>query len=290
MKHFRAVLIFLLSAISIPAGAADPASAEVPGSLVQRANENRSLRLLDKAVARFSEAGDAALAEFNHSPEFIDDELYVYVLGKDGTLLASGGPSATLIGRNVTTMQDAAGRFFFREMLDTAAKAGSGRVEYRWVNPVGQRVEPKVALFRKVGERILAVGYYTPRATAEQAKGMLERAAAAAAENREAALAAFNAIDGGFIQDDLYVFAVDVASQRFLAHGATPGLVGSDGRELRDPKGKAVIVDMLNIAGRKGAGELEYVWRNPVTGKLESKRSFFRTVDGMLIGVGHYTR
>ncbi|BAL23309.1 cache domain-containing protein [Azoarcus sp. KH32C] len=274
-----------------PVLAADPVPAYGQGPLVQRADESRSQRLLDKAVARFREVGDAAFDEFNRAPQFADRELYVYALATDGTMLASGGSSVALVGRNVATMQDSAGKPFFREMLDVAAKSDAGRVEYRWLNRQDRREEQKVTLFRKVGERIIAVGYYVPRATPAQAKDLLERAIARVKEKgAESALASFNALNGGFMQDDLYVFAIDLDSQRFLAHGAMPKLVGTDGHELRDPKGKAIVADMVNIVSRKGAGELDYAWRNPVTDKLETKHSFLQRVDGMLVGVGYYTR
>lgn len=276
-----------------PADTAAPTSSTIspaPASLVQRADENRSARLLEKAVARYREVGDAALLEFNRSPEFADKELYVYVVGTDGTMLASGGPSANLVGRNVADMKDVTGKPFFRELLDAAATTGSGRVEYRWENRTTNRVERKVTLFEKVGDRILAVGYYLQRASPEQAKAFLERAVAAVKDDQARAIDAFNRVDGGFMQDDLYVFAVDLASRRFVAHGATPALVGRDAASLRDPKGKSIVPDMINIADRKGAGELDYAWRNPVTEKLESKHSYFRKVDGVLVGVGYYTR
>jgi cytochrome c len=261
-----------------------------PETIAQRADENRSQRLLAKAVQRVRDMGDSALVEFNRSADYIDKELYVYVVGTDGKMLASGGPSSALVGRDIKPLQDAAGKAFIKEMIDAALHAEAGRVEYRWLNPVDNRVEPKVALFQKVGDRIVVVGYYAPRASAEQAKSLLDKASAEVAKGGRAALTAFNSLDGGFTRDDLYVFVVDVETQRFLAHGVSPALVGTDGRLLRDPKGKAIILDMLNIASRKGEGEIEYVWRNPLTEKLESKRTFFRTVNGMLVAVGHYTR
>lgn len=291
MNILRLAPLCLFGLLLPVAHAADPVPAAGQAALAQRADENRSQRLLDKAVARYREIGDAAFDEFNKAPAFSDRELYVYVLGMDGTMLASGGSSVALVGRNVAAMKDAAGKPFFREMLDAAASTGSGKVEYRWLNRIDQREEPKVTLFRKVGERIIAVGYYVPRSSPAQAKELLERAVAAMREQgAEGASAAFNRVDGGFVQDDLYVFAIDMKSQRFLAHGAMPRLVGSDGRELRDPKGKAIVVDMINIVQRKGAGELDYAWRNPLTGKLESKHSFLQRVGDTLVGVGYYTR
>ena len=289
MKGLSVALAVLTCVFAVPALAQGVAATQ-PAELARRADEQRSQRLLDKAVEHFTRLGDRAFDDFNRSAEFVDRELYVYVVGLDGTMLASGGSSVALVGRKVTAMQDAAGKPFFRELLDKAARDGEGRVEYRWLNRLDNREEPKVTLFRKVGERILAVGYYVPRASAEQAKALLERAVAAVELDSAASMAAFNAIDGGFVQDDLYVFAIDMKTQRFLAHGALPKLVGSDGRQLRDPKGKAIVTDMVNIVGRKGEGELDYAWRNPVTEKVESKHSFLRRVGDVLVGVGYYTR
>jgi cytochrome c len=182
------------------------------------------------------------------------------------------------------------GKRFMRDMLDMAAAKGEGRVEYRWLNPVDNRVESKVTLFRKVGDTVVAVGFYSPRATPAQAQALLTRAIEALKANQATALADFQTLGGRFMEDDLYVFVIDLADGRFLAHGGNPELVGRDGTEVHDAKGKAITVDMINIAKRKGAGELDYVWRNPTTGKSESKHSYFRAVDGRLVGVGYYTR
>ena len=80
----------------------------------------RARGLLARAVVRFREQGDAAFAAFNHPAEFVDAELYVYVLGTDGTFLASGGSSAALIGRKVTNMRDAFGTPFFYDKIGRA--------------------------------------------------------------------------------------------------------------------------------------------------------------------------
>lgn len=258
--------------------------------LSERWDEKRAAALLERAAQHLEAGGEAALADFSRQGKFVDRDLYVYVLAPDGRFLASGGSSAALIGQNVADQTDSAGKPFFREMLDKAARDGAGRVEYRWLNPVENREEQKVTLFRKVGDYIVAVGFYAPRASAAQARVMLDRAADVLAKDPAAALEAFQEVSGRFIQDDLYVFVVATVDGRFLAHGASPSLVGHDARELRDPKGKPIISDMLNIARSKGQGQLEYAWRNPLTGKIESKTTFFRIVDGMLVGVGYYTR
>lgn len=258
--------------------------------LSERWDEKRASSLLDRAVRHVELKGEAALADFSRQGGFVDRDLYVYAIASDGRFLASGGSSAALIGQNVVDHKDATGKPFFREMLDQAAARGAGRVEYRWLNPVENREEPKVTLFRRVGEIIVAVGFYAPRASARQAMDMLDQAVSALAADATTALTDFQKVGGRYTQDDLYVFVVDMNDGRFLAHGAAPALVGRNGHELRDPKGKAIITDMINVASKKGAGELDYAWRNPTTSKVESKHTYFRAVDGKLVGVGYYTR
>ncbi|TXG80955.1 MAG: hypothetical protein E6R11_00160 [Rhodocyclaceae bacterium] len=163
-------------------------------------------------------------------------------------------------------------------------------VEYRWLNKVDGKVEPKTTLFRKVDDRIVAAGYYLPRSSPEEARGMLEQAVAALKKDGDAAFAQFNDPKGRFVVDDLYVFAVGLDDAKFYAHGATPSLVGKESSELRDAQGKPIIQQMINLAKVKGAGEIGYVWRNPVTNKVETKHSVVQKVDKYLVAVGYYTK
>ncbi len=253
-------------------------------------DELRARALLGRAVILYRQEGDEAFAAFNSPTEFVDGELYVWVLGTDGVMLASGGSSAALIGRKVTNMRDAFGTPFFFDMLEKARKSDSGVVEYRWLNRLHHKPERKVTYFTKVGTRLLAVGYYIPRASPAQATAMLERAVGAMQADPAKALADFNDLNGGYIEDDLYVFVVGLDDGRFRAHGVSSHLVGTDGYTLTDPNGKPIIRQMIDILKDRDRGELDYVWRNPVTRQVENKHTLFRKVGGNLVGVGYYAR
>jgi cytochrome c len=250
----------------------------------------RAEALLARAVAFYRQQGDQAFAAFNAPDQFVDGELYVWVLGTDGVMLASGGSSAALIGRRVANMRDAWGTPFFYDMLEKAKTSDTGVVEYRWLNRLHHKPERKITRFRKVGERLLAVGYYIPRASPEQATAMLERAVAAVKADPAKALAAFNDLNGGYIEDDLYVFAVALADGKFLAHGASPRLVGSNSYMLTDRNGTPIVRLMVDALNDSDHGELDYAWRNPVTRQVENKHTQFRKVGDKLVGVGYYTR
>jgi len=250
----------------------------------------RARALLGRAVIRFQQDGDAAFAAFNAPGEFIDGELYVWVLGTNGVMLASGGPSSALIGRNVRNMLDAFGTPFFYDMLEKAKTSDTGVVEYRWLNRLHHKPERKITFFRKVGERLIAVGYYIPRASPAQATALLDKAVAAVKRDPAKAIAAFNDLNGGYIEDDLYVFVVGLEDGKFRAHGVSHRLVGTDGNALTDPNGQPIIQQMLDVLKAADHGELDYAWRNPVTRQVENKHTQFRKVGPYLVAVGYYTR
>jgi cytochrome c len=258
------------------------ASAEDPGLRVQV--------LLQRAVAHYRDIRDPALADFTNKGKFVDGELYVYVVSTAGALLASGGPSSSVIGSNVADQQDALGKPFFREMLTKARTNESGTVEYRWLNPVDNKVERKVAHFQKVGNRIIAVGYYVADATPAQAQALLMRAVDALRADPAKAIEAFNTLlRGPYAEDDLYIFVIGLSDKRVYANGADPRLIGTDALSLRVADGK-FVQEMIAEAGRWDQGEMDYAWPNPVTGHVENKHVFLRRVDDMVVGVGYYAR
>lgn len=266
------------------------ASFATDGAKSGDADEDRAKTLLARAVDRYRTVGDRALAEFSRQGEYVNRELYVYVLGLDGTLLASGGSSASLIGRNVAAMSDVTGKPFFAEMLHAAKAQGAGTVEYRWLNWADGSVQRKQAWFERVDDKVLAVGRYLSRSAPSQADAFLDQALVAFKAGPKAAIAEFNKLGGRFVQDDLYVFVVEAKTGRFVAHGVMPRLVGTTGESLRDRNGKPIIREMMAIAQSKGRGQIDYDWPNPVTKRTESKRTRFELVDGHIVAVGYYMK
>lgn len=91
---------------------------------------------------------------------------------------------------------------------------------------------------------------------------------------------------GRFIDRDLYLFAVDLDSAAFVAHGANPRVVGS---ESKDVDGKPFLRDMVRTARGKGAGWVDYKWAHPVTNEIRKKSSYCEIAgNDMLIACGIY--
>jgi cytochrome c len=124
------------------------------------------------------------------------------------------------------------------------------------------------------------------RGTPEEARRLLHKAVELVEEKGEkAALAEFNDRDGAFVDRDLYVFCIG-PDYKITAHLDT-GMRGVDVHTLKDPDGKEIGREMIEI-GKRGGGSLEYRWVNPLTREVEPKISFLAPAGKQLCGVGAY--
>jgi hypothetical protein len=124
------------------------------------------------------------------------------------------------------------------------------------------------------------------RGTPEEARALLERAVALVeSEGEERALAAFNDRNGDFVDRDLYVFCIG-PEYKISAH-IDVGLRGVDVATLKDPDGKEIGREMIEIAQR-GSGSVEYRWVNPISKEVEAKISFLKRAGRQFCGVGAY--
>jgi len=127
--------------------------------------------------------------------------------------------------------------------------------------------------------------------TPEEAQAMVDRAIAFYKEvGRDAALAEFSNPKGKFIDRDLYVLISDFDGI-FRAHGTNKGLINKNLIDLKDVNGVLIIREMIR-AGRDNpaGGWVGYTWTNPVTKKLEPKKTFAKVYDNLIFMVGVYDK
>ena len=250
----------------------------------------RAQTLLDRAVAAYRKDPGRALIDFSMVGPYQDGDLYVYVVGANGVMQASGGSSVTLVGRDVRELRDADGKQFMKEMLAGARNWGSGSIQYRWLNGEHGRIENKIAYYRKSGDAVIAVGYYNAHATPDEARAMLAKAVDAIRQDPKVAFARINDINGGFVHDDAYVFVVGIDDHVMHASGGTPRLVGRKVDKVTDISGKRIFPESVEVAkaAARGTGELRYTWLNPVTRRQESKITYLERVGDYAVAVGYY--
>jgi cytochrome c len=114
--------------------------------------------LLDKAVKMVETEGSTkAIAAFNDPKGgFVDRDLYVFCYGPDGKITAHRDPA--LVGNPIAGVKDADGKEIGKEMAALGTKGGS--LEYKWKNPVSNKVETKVSYLKKAGDQVCGVGAY----------------------------------------------------------------------------------------------------------------------------------
>jgi len=108
------------------------------------------------------------------------------------------------------------------------------------------------------------------------------------ANGRAKALADFNSKDGPFAKGENYVDVHDLNGV-CVAHPTSPEVVGTNRLEQKDLNGKYWIRDIIE-ATKKGdtSGWSNYVKKNPVTGKMQDKRSYWELYDGLIFKAGLY--
>jgi signal transduction histidine kinase len=114
---------------------------------------------------------------------------------------------------------------------------------------------------------------------------MLERAVAEVSRDEVQSLVKFNAAEGDYRQDDLYVFCAEAESGAMTAH---PTLLGQNLKAIVDVNGKALGEEMAASAKEGTISEIEYMWPLPGTTEPINKHSYCTRVGTQICGVGFY--
>jgi len=146
-------LVSVTAAMLVFAGAA----AKADGG----ANKDEAVAMVKKAVAFIKAQGaDKAYPEFTaKDPKFIDRDLYVVVYQLDGKVLAHGS-NAKFVGKDLSDAQDVDGKLYVKERVEMAAKQPTFWQDYKFVNPVSKKVEPKEMYCERVENTAVCAGVY----------------------------------------------------------------------------------------------------------------------------------
>jgi cytochrome c len=150
MKHLTFIPSFI--AVLFTAALSSAIAADTPAD---------AIAMVDKGLSYLQKNGkDALIKEINNkNPDFIKAELYLYIRGMDGTILAHP-VNPKLIGKNMTILPDADGKLFRKEIIELAKTKGKGWVDYRYNNPVTKNLEDKSTYLVRSGDLILEAGIY----------------------------------------------------------------------------------------------------------------------------------
>lgn len=133
----------------------------LPAVSSDKASKDEAVAIVGKAVAFIaSEGADKAYVEFSiKGGKWTDRDLYVVVYGLDGKVLAHGS-NEKLIGKQLIDAQDVDGVYYVKDRVELAKAKGKFWQDYKFVNPVTKKIEPKQMYCERVGETAVCAGVY----------------------------------------------------------------------------------------------------------------------------------
>ena len=152
MKNWKTTLPAVLAVTAFLAGSVFAA---------ERATKDEAQAMVKKALAFVKAEGAAkGYAEIsNKSGQFIDRDLYIVVYGLDGKVLAHGA-NEKLIGQNLIDAKDVDGKLFVKERTELGRAQASFWQDYKFVDPLSKKVEPKQMYCERLDETVVCGGIY----------------------------------------------------------------------------------------------------------------------------------
>ena len=127
-------------------------------SAQDRARPEEAKEMCEKAAAYITENGmDKARDAFQtKGGDWYDRDLYVFVFNAEGVTQAHGAKEA-LVGKSLINLRDVDGKEFVKAFVSTSDR---GWVDYKWQNPVNNKVEEKTSYIIKTGQYFVGVRAY----------------------------------------------------------------------------------------------------------------------------------
>lgn len=151
MRALAVIVFASLMALSSPAVAADHGTRAEAVAMVQRVQAEFKKA---GAAATFKDVDDKSVKSFH------DRDLYPFIYNLKGVCVAHGA-RPVLVGKNLIDLKDQDGKYLIREMVDLAKGAGHGWIDYKWPNPLTNKIEDKSSYVEKLGDNyFVGVGIY----------------------------------------------------------------------------------------------------------------------------------
>jgi cytochrome c len=131
-------------------------------SAAEFGTKDEAVAMVKRVQAKFKKDGaDVTFKAVSDqsTKDFHDRDLYPFIYDLNGLNVAHGARPA-LIGKNLLDLKDQDGVYLIREMVKFANGPGSGWVDYKWPNPLTNKIEDKTSYVEKMGNYFVRVGIY----------------------------------------------------------------------------------------------------------------------------------
>jgi signal transduction histidine kinase len=251
---------------------------------------------VNDAATLVSQKGDGAFKELmTNGSRWRTGDTYMFVCDLKGNVYVHEDPS--LVGKNLSDLKDKNGKPIIQWFIKTASGPGqSGWTHYVWTRP--GKAEPswkstyvKLAKTASGMAYVVGSGLYDMKMEKEFAIEAVNDAMALIGNTGRAAFPILRNTASEFVYKDTYVFVMDL-SCNMLVHPASPELEGKNLRDMKDPAGKFLFREFVQVVQEHGSGWVDYLWPKPGTTKPVPKTSFVSKVvvkgETFVVGTGIY--
>ncbi len=135
-----------------------------PTTAAEFGSKDEAVAMVKRVQAEFKKNGAEATFKAvsdKSTPAFHDRDLYPFIYDMSGKCVAHGARPA-LVGKNLIDLKDQDGKYLIREMLAMSKGPGNGWIDYKWPNPLNNKIEDKSSYIEKMGDYFVGVGIYKP--------------------------------------------------------------------------------------------------------------------------------
>lgn len=149
MKQQFALAAIAAALLHLPAAASEP-------------TQKDAIAMAEKGAAFMKANGKEAMMKkiTDKDPDFVQGSLYVDMRDINTGIVLAHPINPSIVGKDLTDVPDASGKKYRREIIELAAKKGSGWVDYQYKNPTSGKIEPKTTYILRVGDAVLEAGIY----------------------------------------------------------------------------------------------------------------------------------
>jgi len=104
----------------------------------------------------------------------------------------------------------------------------------------------------------------------------------------EATVAAVNDTKGQFKDGEYYIFIHTFEGINIARGDGNLKRLGSNVLDDQDSDGKLFVQEMIKTAQKDGSGWESYKFKNSLTGKIQTKHSYFEKIVNAIIGCGYF--
>lgn len=137
-----------------------------PALAAEFGTKAEAIAMVKRVQAQFKK--DGAEATFKAVTDktnkaYQDRDLYAFVYHANGPnkgVCVAHGARPALIGKNLIDLKDQDGKYLVKDLIGIANGPGKGWYDYKWPNPINNKIEDKSSYAEKMGDYMVGVGVY----------------------------------------------------------------------------------------------------------------------------------